>query len=99
MVSFDEMNIKENIVYNSNTGAIIVTVTITVIIIMKASITILHLLAYTGEFIGFTELGEVNNQITAMTRKQDTNEVATHMLTFMARAVFGNSEDYNNHCR
>ena len=64
VVAFDEMRIKEDLVYDKHTGKV----------------------------IGFVNLGDVNNQLSALevacnSGKQQHLEVATHMLALMVRGL------------
>ena len=47
---------------------------------------------YVGEFIGFTNLGDVNQEIAAIATSNKDLPVATHVLTFMIRGIFNNKE-------
>ena len=48
---------------------------------------------HTGEMIGFTNLGDVSNEIASLVSPNTTtSSVATHVLTFMMRGVFNNKE-------
>ena len=70
IVTFDGVKIKEDIVYDKNSG----------------------------EIIGFVDLGQVNNQLTALADRIGSNidcvlkPVADHMLLFMVRGVFTDLE-------
>ena len=88
ILSFDEMKIKENIVYNANTGECVYNCVIQPIHTMYV-----HNIIHIGQFIGFTKLGDINTEIEALaSRKSEDAAVATYMLAFMVRSVFGNKE-------
>jgi hypothetical protein len=48
--------------------------------------------ALRGEFIGFTNLGSVNQEIEDLTSPKSQPHIATHILTFMARGIFTSQE-------
>jgi hypothetical protein len=63
-ISFDEIKIRESLVYHS----------------------------YLGEFISFSHLGSVNQEIEDLTSPKSQPHIATHILTFMARGIFTSQE-------
>ncbi len=80
----DEMHIKEDLVYNKHTG-IAVHWQSCHNVIMKSSL-------HTGQMIGFTSLGELNNHLMKFERmvegEGDSNILAKSMMVFMVRGLF-----------
>ena len=80
----DEMHIKEDLVYNKHTG-IRIAVQCCHNVFITSSI-------HTGQMIGFTNLGELNNHLMTFERmvegEGDSNILAKSMMVFMVRGLF-----------
>lgn len=66
---------------------------VSLVVIAKSQCTLITFKTILGEFIGFTNVGSVNKEIQQLSSSASEElELATHILSFMARGIFNSLE-------